>query len=1046
MNEMELVTDVPVIDMELDVVTRNYPVIPNPEGTPTDDISSMEIDNVIYAVKDETARTELENKVDKEEGKGLSEEDFTHTLKTKLDSVETGANKTIVDSSISSVSTNPVQNKVISDLINDMLPEKTKTGNPILITDASGMSAKSLKVELEPIQDLHGYDNPWAGGTNKNKLPVTATSEEIDGITYTVASDGKVTANGTATANSNFYVMGSDFIKLPTGEYTLNGCPSGGGTDSYSIRFEINGEYGGRDAGSGKSFELTNTDELKIYIRIAHGTQVNNMVFAPMVRPSSIADGTFVPYANICPIEGRTDTTVSVNSEDTTVQFGQTVYAGEVDVTSGILKITHAITHITNVSLSNNQFYAPTPTDMIKMAGNYTVAEVRSNLFPTVAFYGLVTNNALGVTGYNDTYGRYPNQNWIYFGNGDPNITTQNQMKTWLQNNPLYVCYKLATPIEVPLTANEISLASGNNTITGDGDMEITYSIGVADSYSKAETDTLLNGKVDKVDGKGLSTNDYTTAEKTKLDGIEAQANKTVVDVMISPTSTNPVQNRAIYDLLNDLLPEATATGNPIAITNASGLNAKSLKVELEPIQDLNGYDSPWVGGGGKNKLPLTVDGIKALNTGWSWNGNVGTFKSVLTATLNTNSSGDITSIVFTGETDTTNDAFIYLTSNSSISDDKIMSGCPTGGAGNTYCLQAFYDGSTRFQDTGSGVAITTTGTYSLRIKIARNQGAISTLTFKPMLRLSSVADGTFAPYSNICPISGRTQTDIKRCGKNNLNIEIVGRQTGATYTKNSDGSMTIKAPQYVNIYPSWVMTGLLPQGTFVFSNYSEKAIYVQIGSTGDYSRQVASGNSVSFNYDGESFLRILSNQLAQNTESNYKMQIEVGSTATPYEPYIEADTTIQFGQTVYGGEIDVTRGVLTLTTGLYTFTGNEEWNEQVGYAQYYSKAYLLAGRAKVPENNTKSVPIKTSIGFFNTAYNYLHYQEYTMCIATDGRIGITADLKKNSGTLQGETLAYELATHIEVPLTPQIISLLKGNNTLTADGDMELIYSKIPQ
>lgn len=35
----------------------------------------------------------------------------------------------------------------------------------------------------------------------------------------------------------------------------------------------------------------------------------------------------------------------------------------------------------------------------------------------------------------------------------------------------------------------------------------------------------LLNGKVDKVSGKGLSTNDYTTAEKNKLAGIATGAN-----------------------------------------------------------------------------------------------------------------------------------------------------------------------------------------------------------------------------------------------------------------------------------------------------------------------------------------------------------------------------------------------------------------------------------------------------------------------------------------------------------------------------------------
>lgn len=35
--------------------------------------------------------------------------------------------------------------------------------------------------------------------------------------------------------------------------------------------------------------------------------------------------------------------------------------------------------------------------------------------------------------------------------------------------------------------------------------------------YTKSETDTKLNTKVDKVSGKGLSTNDFTSAEKNKL-------------------------------------------------------------------------------------------------------------------------------------------------------------------------------------------------------------------------------------------------------------------------------------------------------------------------------------------------------------------------------------------------------------------------------------------------------------------------------------------------------------------------------------------------
>lgn len=41
-----------------------------------------------------------------------------------------------------------------------------------------------------------------------------------------------------------------------------------------------------------------------------------------------------------------------------------------------------------------------------------------------------------------------------------------------------------------------------------------------------AKITNMIANKVDKVDGKGLSTNDYTTAEKTKLTGIAEGANK----------------------------------------------------------------------------------------------------------------------------------------------------------------------------------------------------------------------------------------------------------------------------------------------------------------------------------------------------------------------------------------------------------------------------------------------------------------------------------------------------------------------------------------
>lgn len=59
-----------------------------------------------------------------------------------------------------------------------------------------------------------------------------------------------------------------------------------------------------------------------------------------------------------------------------------------------------------------------------------------------------------------------------------------------------------------------------------------------------------LKGKVDAVSGKGLSTEDFTTTYKKKLDGIAEGATKVVVDEAISETGTNPVQGKAIHAAL----------------------------------------------------------------------------------------------------------------------------------------------------------------------------------------------------------------------------------------------------------------------------------------------------------------------------------------------------------------------------------------------------------------------------------------------------------------------------------------------------------------
>lgn len=60
------------------------------------------------------------------------------------------------------------------------------------------------------------------------------------------------------------------------------------------------------------------------------------------------------------------------------------------------------------------------------------------------------------------------------------------------------------------------TLASAQSYV--DAKIEEVVGIDVSKLYSKEEIDTALSGKVDKVDGKVLSTNDYTNEDKLQVE------------------------------------------------------------------------------------------------------------------------------------------------------------------------------------------------------------------------------------------------------------------------------------------------------------------------------------------------------------------------------------------------------------------------------------------------------------------------------------------------------------------------------------------------
>lgn len=89
------------------------------------------------------------------------------------------------------------------------------------------------------------------------------------------------------------------------------------------------------------------------------------------------------------------------------------------------------------------------------------------------------------------------------------------------------------------------------------------------DNDQNARIEALELGKVDKVEGKELSSNDFTNAYKTKLDGITAQANKTIVDNSLTSTSTTnalaAAQGKALKNLIDALTARVAALEAPAA-------------------------------------------------------------------------------------------------------------------------------------------------------------------------------------------------------------------------------------------------------------------------------------------------------------------------------------------------------------------------------------------------------------------------------------------------------------------------------------------------
>lgn len=234
-------------------------------------------------------------------------------------------------------------------------PISSGSGTSVNFTSEGTYNLLKCEVEFEPVQDLHGYSKPWAGGAGKNILPLDITTiksintagtwndneYEINDVTYTIQTDNDnniigILANGTASANADISIV---TLFNPTEDVYFNGCPAGGSASTY--QFYISGRRG--DYGSGSY--LTTGESGRPYLRIFSGYTALNVLFKPMIRSQTIADDTFEPYTNICTITGYSDMTVNLSPSsdpsegtDYTTAFDNTYYGGAFDIITGTIK------------------------------------------------------------------------------------------------------------------------------------------------------------------------------------------------------------------------------------------------------------------------------------------------------------------------------------------------------------------------------------------------------------------------------------------------------------------------------------------------------------------------------------------------------------------------------------------------------------------------------------------------------------------------------------------------------------------------------------
>lgn len=269
-----------------------------------------------------------------------------------------------------------------------------------------------------------------------------------------------------------------------------------------------------------------------------------------------------------------------------------------------------------------------------------------------------------------------------------------------------------------------------------------------------------------------------------------------------------------------------------------------------------------------------------------------------------------------------------------------ILSGCPSGGkTGQKWVLRAYNpDGTTNtYDDEGNGVEIDFTnsdGEYNFSIVIFN--GATIDAVFYPMLRLASVEDDTYEPYSGgVASPSPEWPQELNSVdnavisigGKNIIPYPYFqypdgnGEETRyGVAIKYRDGVITLNGTATQDMTVALVKNGNIPvNGVYTLSGCSngDTTCYMQPYIDGKYQKS-CSDQPVTYSWNGvltQLSIYIKSGDTMDNVE--IRPQLEIGDVATEYEPY-KPIQTLTLNRTLPG--IPVSSG------GNYTDSNGQQW------------------------------------------------------------------------------------------------------------------------